>query len=114
MASKAKKEKQVQVIARYALKHQGKHTGIVCYLVRASDGQGEYCVTIARGRATGCTCKAYKKPCYHMSQCQEKEAARNASVPTVATIPTTESIPTAQHDILHGSLNSNRAFSLYK
>ncbi len=67
--------KQVQIKARYALKHNDILTGVVCYLIRSSNGHDEYCTTVVNGKATGCTCPAHK-PCYHMQQLEAKEAER--------------------------------------
>jgi hypothetical protein len=72
----AKQEKQVQVVARYACKRNGKLNGVVCYRVRSSNGHDDYCTTLVNGRATGCSCPA-RKPCYHMHQLEEREAARS-------------------------------------
>lgn len=67
--------KQVQIIARYALKRAGKLTGIVVYAVRSSNGKDTYRTTLVNGKATGCTCPA-RSVCYHMRDLEAKEAAR--------------------------------------
>ena len=73
--AKGKQAKQVQVIARYALKREGKLTGVIVYAVRSSNGKGSYRTTLVNGKATGCTCPA-RKPCCHMTQLEAIEAAR--------------------------------------
>src|SRR2546429_2020902 len=74
MATK-KQPKQVQIIARYIHKTDGKPNGKVSYLVRSSDGKTEYCTTLIDGKASGCSCPSHK-PCYHMSQLEAKEQER--------------------------------------
>ncbi len=64
-------QKQVQVLARYEIKRNGH----VVYTVRSSSGQDTYTTTLVNGKATGCSCPSYK-PCYHMTQLEEKEASR--------------------------------------
>ena len=64
-------QKQVQVLARYEIKRNGH----VVYTVRSSNGQDTYTTTLVNGKATGCSCPSYK-PCYHMTQLEEKEASR--------------------------------------
>jgi len=70
-----KQSKEVQIIARYIHKTNGKPNGTISYLVRASNGKDTYCTTIVNGQARGCTCPSHK-PCYHMKQLEQKEAAR--------------------------------------
>jgi hypothetical protein len=67
--------KEVQIIARYAYKTNGKLNGTVSYLVRASNGVDTYCTTLIEGKASGCSCKA-RGNCYHKKQLEQKEAAR--------------------------------------
>lgn len=69
---KAKATKQVQLIARYALK---SNPAIVVYTVRSSNGNDQYRVTLYNGHASGCDCPSYK-PCYHMSQVEAIESKR--------------------------------------
>lgn len=68
-----KSQKVVKVIARYFI----KATGAVVYKVQSSKGNKTYCTTIINGRATGCTCEAIK-PCYHMTQLEQRERERAA------------------------------------
>ncbi len=68
-----KTQKQVQIIARVQI----KRNGIVVYKVRSSNGKDEYQTTFFDGKATGCSCPA-TKPCYHMTQLQERENERKA------------------------------------
>ena len=63
--------KTVSVIARYQLKRNGH----VVYTVRSSNGQDTYNTTLVNGKATGCSCPA-TKPCYHMTQLEQREAER--------------------------------------
>jgi hypothetical protein len=71
MAKQSKKE--VTVIARYQFKADPKK---VAYLVRASNGKDTYQVFFFAGKACSCGCPA-KKPCYHMTQLETREASRN-------------------------------------
>lgn len=64
--------KQVQVIARVEFKNDPRK---VVYFVRSSDGQSEYQTSLFEGKAISCNCPA-RKHCYHMQQCEEKEAGR--------------------------------------
>lgn len=73
MAKQSKKE--VTVIARYQFKADPKK---VAYLVRASNGKDTYQVFFFAGKACSCGCPA-KKPCYHMTQLEAREAQRNQS-----------------------------------
>ena len=75
MARQPKQPKQVQVLARYIHKTDGKPNGRISYLVRSSNGKDTYCTTLIEGKASGCSCPS-KKPCYHMTQLEEREAAR--------------------------------------
>ena len=75
MAKQPKQPKQVQVLARYIHKTDGKPNGRISYLVRSSNGKDTYCTTLIDGKASGCSCPS-KKPCYHMTQLEAKEAAR--------------------------------------
>jgi hypothetical protein len=68
-------KKEVQIIARYAHKTNGKLNGTVTYLVRASNGVDTYCTTVIEGKASGCSCPA-KSSCYHKKQLEAKEAGR--------------------------------------
>ena len=70
-----KQPKQVQVLACYIHKTDGKPNGRISYLVRSSNGEDTYCTTLIDGKASGCSCPS-KKPCYHMTQLEAKEAAR--------------------------------------
>lgn len=71
-ASKSRKsQKVVKVLLRYFI----KATGAVVYKVQASNGVDTYCTTIVRGKATGCTCPAFK-PCKHMNHCEQLEQDR--------------------------------------
>lgn len=72
----AKQEKRVQVIARYALKRNGKLNGVVFYKVRSSNGHDTYCVSCLDGIAVECDCPA-RKPCKHMKACTHMEASHN-------------------------------------
>lgn len=67
--------KQVHFIARYAHKTNKKLNGFVTYAVRSSNGNDIYCTTLINGKASGCSCPA-RKPCYHMTQLEAREAAR--------------------------------------
>lgn len=66
-----KTQKQVQVIARYQLKKNGH----VVYSVKSSNGQDTYTTTLVNGKAAGCDC-ASRKPCYHMTQLEQREQGR--------------------------------------
>lgn len=69
-----KTTKTVKVLSRIEFKRDPRK---VVYLVRPSHGGDPYETTLFDGKATACTCPA-KKPCYHMTQLEAKEAARNA------------------------------------
>ncbi len=71
----SKTPKQVQVLAKYTHKTDGKPNGRISYLVRSSDGKSEYCTTLQDGHAVGCSCPS-KRPCYHEKQLEQKEAGR--------------------------------------
>ena len=73
-----KAAKQVQIIARYAHKTDGKLNGIVTYAVRSSNGKDIYCTTLIEGKASGCGCPAHK-PCYHMTGLEKRELDRKAA-----------------------------------
>jgi hypothetical protein len=68
-------QKQVQVLARYAHKTDGKLNGIVTYCVKSSNGKDTYCTTLINGKASGCSCPSHK-PCYHMKGLEAKEQER--------------------------------------
>lgn len=68
--------KQVTIIARYQFKADPRK---VCYLVRASNGVDTYMACLFDGKATSCRC-ASRKPCYHMTQLEAREAQRNQPV----------------------------------
>lgn len=68
--------KQVQIVATYYHKKDGKLTGVVTYLVKSSDGKSEYCTTLVDGKATGCSCPASRGKCYHRTQLEAKAVAR--------------------------------------
>ncbi len=72
---KTQTAKQVQVLNRYELKSNGKPNGYVVYEVKSSNGVDTYKTTLKDGLAKSCTCPSYK-PCYHMTQLQEREAQR--------------------------------------
>jgi hypothetical protein len=107
MASK-KNAKQVQVIARYAHKTDGKLNGIVTYLIRSSNGVDTYTTTLVNGKATGCGCPAHK-PCYHMTQLEAIEAARQSvKVVTSEPVESTTIQPAKATDIATiGTLNAS-------
>lgn len=67
-------EKTVQMIARYEWKSDHRK---VAYRVRSSDGATEYTTYLFDGKATSCDCPA-RKPCYHMVQLEQHEAATQA------------------------------------
>ncbi len=67
-----KQAKAVKVISRIQFKVDSRK---VVYNVRSSDGTQVYQTFLFNGKACSCTCKA-TKPCYHMTQLEEKEASR--------------------------------------
>lgn len=71
MKTVTKVQKQVQIIARIAI----KNSNLVVYKVRSSNGKDTYQTTFYNGKASGCTCPA-TKPCYHMTQLQKREDER--------------------------------------
>lgn len=72
-----KTAKQVQVIATYYHKKDGKLTGVVSYLVRASNGIDTYCTTLIEGKASGCSCPSRSpRGCYHKNQLEQKAQER--------------------------------------
>lgn len=75
MAKSQKQVKEVCVIARYQFKADPRK---VVYLVRASNGVDTYQVFFYNGKACSCGC-ASRKPCYHMTQLEAREAQRNQS-----------------------------------
>lgn len=78
MTTAIKTAKTVKVIARIEFKSDSKK---VCYIVRSSDGDGQYTTCLHDGRACSCTCKATVR-CYHMVQCEAKEAAHREAAET--------------------------------
>jgi hypothetical protein len=68
-----KATKTVQVISRVEFKADPRK---VVYICRSSNGTDIYQTTLFDGKATGCQCPSHK-PCYHMTGCEAKEAARN-------------------------------------
>lgn len=68
--------KQVQVVMRIQFK---EHENAVLYIVRSSNGVDTYETTLVNGHATGCTCPAVK-PCYHMTQLEQRESERASDV----------------------------------
>lgn len=138
MASK-KTAKQVQVVARYSHKTNGKLNGTVTYLVRASNGVDTYCTTLVDGKATGCSCPASRGKCYHKTQLETREqerasiatqfAAKHAPLwlvnmvrstqvrvaPQVVVMPTQAVASKCEPDIsTRGNLNGQRGFSLLR
>jgi hypothetical protein len=73
-----KTPKQVQILARYIHKTDGKPNGRISYLVRSSDGKSEYCTTLIDGHAVGCSCPS-RKPCYHEKQLEAREQESRVS-----------------------------------
>jgi hypothetical protein len=69
--------KQVNIIATYYHKTDGKLNGIISYLVRSSNGKSTYCTTLINGKATGCSCKA-RGNCYHKKQLEQKHLERQS------------------------------------
>jgi len=66
--------KDVQVLARYIHKTDGKPNGIVTYCVKSSNGKDFYYTTIINGEATGCSCPSRSKNgCYHKNQLAARE-----------------------------------------
>jgi hypothetical protein len=78
--AKATEVKTVQIIARIQFKND---TRKVVYLVRASNGVDQYETYFFDGRALSCTCNS-RKPCYHMTQLEAKEAERIETTQVVA------------------------------
>jgi hypothetical protein len=79
MATKTATQKNVTVLARYAL----KNTGSVIYHVRNGENK-EYNVGLHPSGHTTCTCKHGENAgnaahCYHVSHCQQAEQARKQS-----------------------------------
>src|SRR5450432_1859712 len=74
-----KATKTVQIIARVQFKADARK---VVYLVRGSKGE-QYETYFFAGKATSCTCES-RKPCYHMTQLETKEAERVETTETVA------------------------------
>jgi hypothetical protein len=129
-----KTAKQVQVIATYYHKKEGKLTGVVTYLVRASNGVDTYCTTLIDGKASGCSCPSRsKKGCYHKDQLEQKAQERKevaqqfsaSSVPTwtmqlvtdgklVAPKHQAKVVPMIKKPIETAPLNGNRGFSILK
>lgn len=70
----SKPVKEVQTLYRVTFKDPSR-AGVVVYVVLSSDGETRYHTTLVNGRATGCSCPAYK-PCYHMSQLEAREQER--------------------------------------
>lgn len=68
-----KATKTVKVLSRIEFNADARK---VVYIVRSSNGADTYQTTLFAGKATSCTCPAHK-PCYHMTQLETKEAARN-------------------------------------
>jgi hypothetical protein len=68
----ATKVKTVLIIARIQFKVDARK---VVYLVRASNGIDQYETYVFDGRAVSCTCDS-RKPCYHMTQLEQKESER--------------------------------------
>jgi len=107
--------KTVTVLARY----QFKSSGHVVYNVRSSNGVDTYCTTIINGKATGCTCPSHK-PCYHMTGCEQVEAARAlsahcASEQDSALVESRQPVATSSEPRrLDAALNGSRAFHLMR
>jgi hypothetical protein len=95
MKATTKQAKEVQVIARYAHKTNGKLNGNVSYLVRNGGGK-EYCITLASNGNTACnhhepakkldipeSCESSKggRKCYHIKACQKQEEVRGWQIP---------------------------------
>lgn len=79
MKATAKSAKQVQIVATYYHKNveTGELTGVVTYLVRASNGVDTYTTTLVNGKATGCSCPSRSKNgCYHKHGLEQKAVAR--------------------------------------
>ena len=82
-ATKSRKaEKSVQIIARISFKD---NPAIVVYLCRSSRCDAQYTTTLYNGCATGCDCPA-RKPCYHMTGCEAREAKRNEQLTGAAAV----------------------------
>ena len=76
MATTTKAAKQVQIVARYAHKTDGKLNANVTYAVRSSNGKSIYCTTLIEGKASGCSCPSRYGRCYHRTQLEALEAKR--------------------------------------
>ena len=89
-----KTNKSVSIIARIAFKADPRK---VCYIVKSSNGKDTYQTCLFNGKATGCSCPS-TRPCYHMTQIEAKEAARQAaSTPSKADIAATANKATTFH-----------------
>lgn len=95
-----KATKTVQIISRTEFKADSRK---VCYQVRASDGTGEYTTCLFDGKATSCTCKSTVK-CYHMTQLEQKEAAR------IAVAQAQEIVSTVTSPIVSSEQECNSSF----
>lgn len=83
---KSTAKKAVKMIARIQFKDDARK---VVYLVRSSDGEGQYHTYLFDGKATSCDCAA-RKPCKHMEKCEAEEAERQAAKVRVMTTEETE------------------------
>ena len=82
MTTATKATRTVQIIARIQFKADSRK---VVYLVRGSKGE-QYETCLFDGKATSCTCES-RKPCYHMTQLEQKEAERNTMSVEAAQVP---------------------------
>jgi hypothetical protein len=67
-----KAQKEVTILSRLVIKADSRK---VVYTCLSSDGSTKYETTLFDGKACSCTCPA-RKPCYHETGCEAKEAAR--------------------------------------
>ncbi|SRR5260370_41014229 len=111
--------KNVQILARYAHKTNGKLNGKVTYCIRSSNGSDFYYTTLVDGKASGCSCPAHSK-CYHKTQLEAIEVKRtsawNAYKATLAKQLAKQYVSTTVVTDLatRGNLNGNRAFSVLR
>ena len=126
MSKKNQTPKTVNIVARYFI----KRNGAVVYQVRSSNGQDTYTTTLINGHATGCSCPAVK-PCYHMTQLEQREQERGTAVANARRVrleaeaevariadeaeAMMKKTDEARGPIGHrGSLSSNRPFSILR